>query len=89
MAITDSLNASGQILGLLNLAISNPRTSIAEIATILRRDVVLSARIIRMSNSAFFVRTSNVCKTIEDALQRVGMREIARLMGDGDMGGGR
>jgi HD-like signal output (HDOD) protein len=80
LAITDSLNASEQILGLLNLAISNPRTSIADVAMILRRDVVLSARIIRMANSAFFVRTSNVCKTIEDALQRVGMREIARLI---------
>jgi hypothetical protein len=45
LTITDSLNASGQILGLLNLAISNPRTTIAEIATILRRDVMLSAHV--------------------------------------------
>lgn len=87
LAITESLNASGQILGLLNLAISNPRTTIPEIATILRRDVMLSARIIRISNSAFFVRTSNACKTIEDALQRVGMREIARLIATATMQG--
>jgi HD-like signal output (HDOD) protein len=87
LSITDSLNSSGQILALLNLAISNPRTTIAEIATILRRDVMLSARIIRISNSAFFVRTSNVCKTIEDALQRVGMREIARLIATATMQG--
>lgn len=87
LAITESLNASGQILGLLNMAISNPRTTIPEIATILRRDVMLSARIIRISNSAFFVRTANVCKTIEDALQRVGMREIARLIATATMQG--
>jgi HD-like signal output (HDOD) protein len=87
LTITDSLNASGQILGLLNMAISNPRTTIPEIATILRRDVMLSARIIRISNSAFFVRTSNICKTIEDALQRVGMREISRLIATATMQG--
>ncbi len=44
LSITDSLKSSGQILGLLNLAISNPRTTIPEIATILRRDVMLSAQ---------------------------------------------
>lgn len=87
LAITDSLNASGQILGLLNAAISNPRTSIADIATILRRDVMLSARIIRIANSAFFFRTSQACKTIEDALHRVGMREIARLVSTATMQG--
>ena len=87
LAITDSLNASGQILGLLNLAISNPRTTIPEIATILRRDVVLAARIVRIANSAFFFKTSNVCKTIEDALQRVGLREIARLIATATMQG--
>jgi HD-like signal output (HDOD) protein len=87
LSITESLNASGQILGLLNLAISNPRTTIPEIATILRRDVMLSARIIRISNSAFFMRATNSCKTIEDALQRVGMREIARLIATATMQG--
>ena len=79
-ALTDSLTASGQILGLLNLAISNPRTTLAELASLLHRDVVLSERLIRLANSAFCVGTRNTCKTIEDALQRVGMREIARLI---------
>ena len=87
LAITDTLSASGQVLGLLNMAISNPRTTIPEIATILRRDVMLSARIIRIANSAFFVRATNACKTIEDALQRVGMREIARLIATATMQG--
>jgi HD-like signal output (HDOD) protein len=87
LAITDSLNASGQILASLNMAIRHPHTTIDEIALILRRDVILSARIIRLSNSAFFVRTSNVCKTIEDALKRVGMREIARLIATATMQG--
>ena len=86
-AITESLNASGQILGMLNLAIRNPRTPIPEIANILSRDVMLSERLIRLANSTFFVRTSNVCKTVEDALQRVGMREIARLIATASMQG--
>ena len=79
-AITDSLNASGQILGMLNHAICNPRIKIPEIADIVCRDVILTARLIRMANSAFYVRTTSVCKTIEDALQRFGLREIARLV---------
>ena len=86
-AITESLTASGQMLGMLNLAIRNPRTTIPEIANILRRDAMLSARLIRLANSAFFVRTSNVCKTVEDALQRVGMREIARFIATASMQG--
>ena len=87
LPLVDSLNSSGQILGMLNMAISNPLTTVADIAAILQRDKMLSARVIRISNSDFFVRTSNVCKTIEDALQRVGMREIARLIATATMQG--
>jgi len=50
----DSLNASGLIIGGLNEGIGNPRTTIADIATILRRDGMWSARIIRIANSSFF-----------------------------------
>jgi HD-like signal output (HDOD) protein len=81
LSLTDSLNASGQILGLLNVAIRNPLITIPEVGQILRLDVVLSARIIRIANTAFYFKTTRICNTIEEALQRVGLREIARLIG--------
>jgi HD-like signal output (HDOD) protein len=87
LAITESLSATGQVLALLNVAISNPRTTITELAAILRRDVMLSARVVRTANSAFFFNKNSPCKTIEEALQRVGMREIARLVATATMQG--
>jgi HD-like signal output (HDOD) protein len=79
LAIAYSLNAAGPVLGMLNHAISKPRTPIPEIATILRCDVMPSARIIRISNLRFYVSNSKVFNTIDYVLKRVGMREIARL----------
>ena len=87
LSLTDSLNASGQILGLLNVAIRNPQVTIAEVGQILRLDVVLSARIIRIANTAFYFKTTRICNTIEEALQRVGLREIARLIATATMQG--
>jgi HD-like signal output (HDOD) protein len=71
LSLTDSLNVSGQILELLNIAISNPKITLPEVGQILRLDVVLSARIIRVANTAFFFKTTRICNTIEEALQRV------------------
>ena len=80
LSLTDSLNASGQLLALLNVAISNPLITIPEVGQILRLDLVLTARIIRIANTAFFFKTTRSCNTIEEALQRVGLREITRLI---------
>jgi len=87
LSLTDSLNASGQILGLLTKAMRNPRITIPEVGQILRLDVVLSARIIRIANTAFFFKTTRTCHTIEEALTRVGLREIARLVATSNMQG--
>lgn len=87
LAITDSLSATGQIVARLNVAISDPHCTLDEVATILRRDVMLSARVVRTANSAFFVGSRGPCKTIEEALQRVGLREVARLVAIATMQG--
>jgi HD-like signal output (HDOD) protein len=80
LSISESLNVAGDVLGLLNLALRNPRITLIEMALILRRDVVLSARVIRIANTAFFFKTSRICNTIEEALQRVGLREVCRII---------
>jgi len=72
---------------LLNVAISNPQITIHEVGQILRLDVVLSARIIRIANTAFYFKTTRSCNTIEEALQRVGLREISRLIATATMQG--
>ena len=79
-AITEVLNTSEQIFGLLNQAIINPRTTIHEVALILQGDAVLGALIIRLANSTFVINTRKLCDSIEDALRLVGLREIARLV---------
>jgi HD-like signal output (HDOD) protein len=85
MCLADSLNVSAQVLDLLNTAIRNPHVSILEVGQILRFDVVLSARIIRIANTSYFLKASRICHTIEDALRRVGLREVARLIATSNM----
>jgi len=80
VAITEALNASGEILGMLKHAIRNPRTTIPEVANILSSDRELSTQIVTFANTVFPIRTSNICKTIEEALRLVGLREITRLI---------
>lgn len=80
LAITEALNGSGEILRMLKNAIRNPRITIPEVATILSSDRVLSTQIITFANTVFPIRTSNLCKTIEEALRLVGLREITRLI---------
>jgi HD-like signal output (HDOD) protein len=80
LAITEALNGSGEILRMLKNAIRNPRTTIPEVADILSSDRVLSTQIVTFANTVFPIRTSNLCKTIEEALRLVGLREITRLI---------
>ena len=80
LAITEALNASDQMLGMLKQAIRNPSITIPEVADILSSDRALSTQIVTFANTVFPIRTSNLCKTIEEALRLVGLREIARLM---------
>ena len=80
LAITETLNGSGEILGMLKNAIRNPRTTIPEVAHIMRNNRVLLTQIVTFANTVFPIKTSNICNTIEEALRLVGLREITRLI---------
>ena len=80
VAITEALHASGQILRMLNHAISNPRTTLLEIADIIGCDAALAARMVRLANSYFLFNTNKLCDTVEGALRLVGLREVSRLI---------
>ena len=80
LAITETLNESGEILGMLKHAIRNPRTTIPEVADIMSNNRMLSTQIVTFANTVFPIRTCNICNTIEEALRLVGLREITRLI---------
>ncbi|MCS6243830.1 MAG: HDOD domain-containing protein [Opitutus sp.] len=65
---------------MLQHAIRNPRTTIPEVAHIMSSHRELSTQIVTFANTVFPIRTSNICKTIEEALRLVGLREITRLI---------
>lgn len=59
----------------INEAINNPRTSLADIGRIISRDAGLSARLLRLANSAFYSFPNRV-DSITPALVRIGTREL-------------
>jgi HD-like signal output (HDOD) protein/ActR/RegA family two-component response regulator len=63
----------------LNAAISNDNTSIAEIAEILARDMVLSAKLLQVVNSAYFGVNRNVSSLVE-AINLIGLKHLNNLV---------
>lgn len=62
----------------LNDAINNPRKSMADIAKIIREDPGLTARLLRLVNSAFYNFPSKV-ETISQAVTIVGTQQLGAL----------
>ncbi|HYD82932.1 MAG TPA: HDOD domain-containing protein, partial [Opitutus sp.] len=58
----------------------DPNSEMGEITELLRRDTALTARIIRISNSAFY-NSGQPYGTLDEALARVGYMEVYRLTG--------
>jgi HD-like signal output (HDOD) protein len=73
------LPAAPQVLAQLGELLQDVNTNLDEITALLKRDAALVARIIRISNSAFFSRGR--IGSIEEAVKRVGYGEIYRLVG--------
>ncbi len=75
-----SLPADLQVLSELGLILQEVNSDLDDVAHLLRRDLALSARIVRISNSVVFGGGGQVA-TIEDAVNRVGFSEILKLVG--------
>jgi HD-like signal output (HDOD) protein len=58
----------------------DPNSDMGEITELLRRDTALTARIIRISNSAFY-NPGQPYGSLDEALARVGYMEVYRLVG--------
>jgi len=82
LQIARSLPADLQVLSALGEMLQDINSELDEIAALLRRDVALAARIVRISNSAMFGGGGKIA-SIEEAVNRVGFSEILKLVGTG------
>lgn len=69
-----------QVLARLQLLLSDPNSGLDDIADLIRLDAALTTRVIQISNSVWF-RRGLACNTIADAVNRVGFREVYRMVG--------
>jgi HD-like signal output (HDOD) protein len=63
----------------IQAAIDKPNSSIQDIAEMIKRDISLSANILRLSNSASF-RRGNKVETLDRAIQLIGLKELQSLL---------
>jgi HD-like signal output (HDOD) protein len=68
-----------RVLARLQRLLANPESGINDVASLIRLDAALATRIIQISNSVWFGRGES-CQTIEDAVSRVGFREVYHLV---------
>jgi HD-like signal output (HDOD) protein len=80
LQIARSLPADIQVLSQLGDMLQDVNSELDQIAGLLRRDVALAARIVRISNSPMFGGGGGV-GSIEEAVNRVGFSEILKLVG--------
>lgn len=79
VAAMRQLPPTARVLSRLQKLLADPNSGLDDVASMIRLDASLTTRIIQISNSVWFGR-GNPCKTIEDAVNRVGFREIYRLV---------
>ncbi len=69
-----------RVLARLQHLLTDPNSSLEDVAQLIRLDAALMTRIIQISNSVWF-RRGLPSKTIMEAVERVGFREVYRMVG--------
>lgn len=80
MRLARKLPTAPQIFGRLGMLLSNMDADVDDIVKLASVDAGLTARVIRMSNSVFF-RGDTAVSTLEEAIGRVGFREVHKIVG--------
>lgn len=80
LQIARSLPADLHVLSALGEMLQDVNSELDGIAALLRRDLALAARIVRISNSATY-SSGNRIGSVEEAVNRVGFGEILKLIG--------
>lgn len=79
LRIAQKMPASAQVLAQLGRLLMDVNSDLDDIAALLKRDAGLTARILRISNSAAFGGAK--IGTVEEAVNRVGFTEVYRFCG--------
>jgi HD-like signal output (HDOD) protein len=80
LQVARALPADLEVLSALGEVLQDINSELDEIAALLRRDMALSTRIVRISNSPVFGGGGQVA-SVEEAVNRVGFSEILKLVG--------
>lgn len=75
----DNLPTFPKAISDIQSAIDKPNSSIQDIAEMIKRDISLSANILRLSNSASF-RRGNKVETLDRAIQMIGLKELQSIL---------
>lgn len=78
--VVKTLPAAPRIMSRLGHLLLDPNSDMSEVTSLLRCDTALTARIIRISNSAFY-NSGHPNGSLDEALTRVGYMEVYRLVG--------
>lgn len=80
--IAQSLPPAPKVLAGLGELLKDVNVDLDRVAELIKRDTALAAHIIRISNSVLYGASGEIkIGTVEDAVNRVGFREIYRLVG--------
>ncbi|MEO6003761.1 MAG: HDOD domain-containing protein [Opitutus sp.] len=79
VAVMGQLPAIAQVLARLQRLLSDTNSSLDDVTALIRLDAAMSTRVVQISNSAWF-RRGAACQTIDEAVNRVGFREIFHLV---------
>ena len=78
--VVKKLPAAPKILAQLGTLLLDPNSDLSDVIELLKHDSALTARIIRVSNSAVYGGAARAA-SVEEALLRVGFNEVYRLVG--------
>jgi HD-like signal output (HDOD) protein len=76
----ERLPTTPQIFSRLSAAMKNPDISVEEIVSVVQLDAALSARVLRLSNSAQYGRGGTI-NNLGEAINRTGFQQVYRLVG--------
>lgn len=78
LRVAKTFPAAPRILAQLGKMVRDGRTDLEDVTALLKRDASLTARIIRISNSAVYAH-SGALASLEDGVARIGLNEVYRL----------
>ncbi len=80
LQVARTLPADLEVLSSLGELLQDPNSDLDQVSDLLRRDVAMAARIVRISNSPLFGGNGGIA-SVEEAVNRVGFGEILKLVG--------